>query len=182
MRVIAGTKGGETLHTPTTREIRPIQDKVKAALFNIWRNLVVDCRFLDLFAGTGSVGIEALSRGARNATFVDNSPQAIRLIRKNLDKLNLTERSYLYQKDVREAITMLGRRGRKFDLIFIGSPYGKGLAGSGLKQISEEDILEYGGVVGAEISAQKQLKTEYGEIELIDEHQYGETLLKFYRR
>lgn len=180
MRVIAGKRGGESLYTPDTKEIRPIQDKVKASLFNIWQNLVEERRFLDLFAGTGSVGIEALSQGAREVTFVDNSPRAVRLIRKNLDKLNLTAGFHLYQKDVAEAISMFARRGQVFDLIFMGPPYGKELADETLSQLAETQILQKWGVAAAEISKKDHLKTKYGEVKLIDEREYGGTLLKFY--
>lgn len=182
MRVIAGTKGGQILYAPETNQIRPIQDKVKAALFNIWRNLVSNSNFLDLFAGTGSVGIEALSRGAEHATFVDKSPQAIRLVRKNLDKLGLIERSHLYQKDVLEAISTLERRGKVYDLIFVGPPYGEGLADETLHKLAEAEVLRKWGVAAAEISNKDQLQESYGQLVLIDERCYGGNVLRFYRR
>lgn len=182
MRVIAGTKGGQILYAPETNQIRPIQDKVKAALFNIWRNLVPNSNFLDLFAGTGSVGIEALSRGAEHATFVDNSPQAARLIRKNLDKLGLTTRSHLYQKDALEAISTFERREKVYDLIFMGPPYGQGLADRTLLKLAKTKVLRKWGIAAAEISSKDELKESYGRLVLIDERGYGGNVLKFYRR
>jgi 16S rRNA (guanine966-N2)-methyltransferase len=114
MRVTGGKQRGERLLDLEDERIRPMRAAVRTALFNIIRELVKGSRFLDLFAGTGSVGLEALSRGAEECTFVDRLPEAVRLIKQNLAKLGLTGRAKVYQLDALEAIARFERRGKRF--------------------------------------------------------------------
>lgn len=183
MRVIGGVKGGERLLDLQDERIRPMRDQVRAAIFNIIQDFVPGSRFLDLFAGTGSVGIEALSRGAKEATFVDNLPEAVRLIKMNLAKLGLTGQARVYQLDAFEALARFERRGRRYDLIFIGPPYGAGLAARALEQIGASPIVEEDGLVIAEVFKKERpgLKERYGPLVLIRERQYGDNLILIYR-
>lgn len=183
MRVIGGVKKGQRLLTfeiqPT--KIRPMRDIVRGALFNILRDLVEGSRFLDLFAGTGSVGIEALSRGAKSCTFVDNLTEAVRVIRLNLSKLGFTDKARVYELDALSAIELLHRRGHRFDLIFIGPPYGEGLADQALARLASHNILVKEGIAVTEIFKKEELHEEYKDLKLFNERAYGDNLLKFYK-
>jgi 16S rRNA (guanine966-N2)-methyltransferase len=183
MRVIGGAKGGERLLETQEERIRPMRDQVRAAVFEILRDFVEGSRFLDLFAGTGSVGIEALSRGAAECTFVDHLPEAVRLIKMNLAKLGLTSQAKVYQLDVFEAIARFERRGRRYDLIFIGPPYGLGLASKTLEWLGDASIVAEDAMVFAEVFKKEraEFQESYGPLLLIRERRYGDNLILFYR-
>jgi len=183
MRVTGGEKRGARLLELEDPRIRPMRAEVRTALFNIVRELIEGSRFLDLFAGTGSVGIEALSRGARSCIFVDNLPEAVRLIKMNLAKLELTGQAKVYQLDVMEAIARLERRGRRFDLIFVGPPYGEGLAPRTLERLGSSPIVDEDGLVITEVfkKEREELKERYGRLLLIRERRYGDNLILIYR-
>jgi len=180
MRVTGGALKGRRLLAPKGAEIRPMRDQVRAALFNVLGDLVRGSRFLDLFAGTGSVGIEALSRGAEHAVFVDRDPQAIKLIKENLENLDLVGRATVRREDVFVALERLHRQGRKFDLVFIGPPYGKNLAHQTLKRLSELDLLTQEAVVITEIFKKEAVESCYGPLCLFDERLYGDNRIKLY--
>lgn len=123
MRIIAGKAKGKKLKAPPGLNTRPITDMIKEALFNIWGPKITGARFLDLFAGSGSVGIEALSRGAAEVLFVDKAAPAVRVIRENLSHCGFMEHYQVYQADVFRVLTSLGKQGEKFDLIYIDPPF-----------------------------------------------------------
>ncbi len=183
MRVTGGAKRGERLLEIQDRRIRPMRAEVRAALFNIIRGLVDGSRFLDLFAGTGGVGIEALSRGAMECTFVDHLPEAVQLIKINLAKLELLGRAKVYQLDVFAAIARFERRGKRFDLIFAGPPYGQGLSGGTLERLGGSSIVADDGLVITEVFKKEraEVKERYGCLSLIRERSYGDDLLLLYR-
>lgn len=183
MRVIGGEKGGAQLLELQHEAIRPMRDAVRAALFNVIQDFVPGSQFLDLFAGTGSVGIEALSRGASECTFVDNLPEAVRLIKMNLAKLGLTSRAKVYQLDVFEALARFARRGRQFDLVFIGPPYGLRLASKTLARLGSSTILKDDSLAIAEIFKKErpELEQAYGRLALLRERRYGDNLILVYR-
>jgi 16S rRNA (guanine(966)-N(2))-methyltransferase RsmD len=184
MRITGGILRGRRLITPKSPSIRPMRDAVRAALFSILGDLVSGSRFLDLFAGTGSVGIEALSRGAKHAVFVDNSAEAVKIIEENLHNLGLEGQATVYREDVFKALQLLSRRDEQFDLVFIGPPYGEDLARRTLEHLAYRDILSEGAVVAAEIFKKEGTGFErrYGELVLFDERAYGDNLIKLYRR
>lgn len=181
--MIGGEKGGARLLELQHEQIRPMRDQVRAALFNIISDLVEGSCFLDLFAGTGSVGIEALSRGAAECTFVDHLPEAVRLIKLNLAKLGLTSRAKVYQLDVFEALARFERRGREFTLIFVGPPYGLGLASKTLERLGDSTIVTEGALVCAEVFKKEraEFREGYGPLLLIREQRYGDNLILLYR-
>src|SRR4030042_5931090 len=127
MRIISGTSEGRKLATPKSQAIRPTSDRVKESIFNILGKKVEGKVVLDLFAGTGNLGIEALSRGAKKALFVEKGREALRLIQRNLSQLGMKGRSEILPKDARRAIGILEQRGESFDLILMDPPYEKGL-------------------------------------------------------
>lgn len=141
MRVITGTARGRKLKEPAGLDIRPTTDTVKEAVFSMIQFDIEGRRVLDLFAGTGQLGIECLSRGAKSVTFVDESREAVKLIRENLERCQM-------QGEVvqTESVGFIGRDG-KYDLIFLDPPYDTGLLSSALDKIVRFDILNDGGII-----------------------------------
>ncbi len=181
MRIIGGEKGGRKLARWQGEGIRPLRDRVRTALFDTLGEAVVGAEVLDLFAGTGAVGLEALSRGASHATFVDSSPRAIRIIRENAKKLGYSHRVEILRSDAAEAIHKLARMGRKYDLVFIGAPYERGVAAQALQALSEALPLRPGAIVVAETFHKDELFNAYPPLLLYDSRTYGETRLTYFR-
>jgi 16S rRNA (guanine(966)-N(2))-methyltransferase RsmD len=182
LRIIGGEKRGHKLTEWHGADIRPLRDRVRTALFDILGQRVVGAEFLDLFAGTGAVGLEALSRGARAATFVDASGKAIRIIRENLRRLGYQDRAQVIKGDALEAVRKLARRGKKFDLVFVGAPYGGDLALRAATLLGELAPLSPEATVVVEVFHKAQPGECYGHLELESVREYGETKLLFYRR
>ena len=182
MHIIGGKKKGHHIEGPGPGEIRPMRHVVRKALFDMLRRVVEDSNFLDLFAGTGSVGLEALSQGAGYVTFVDNFDKAIEIINRNIKSLDYTEKARTYCREVDEMIDLFDRRDRRFNIVFIGAPYGKGLAEETLKDISERTILEPFGLVALEVFSKRSLKDAYGDLNLIKERDYGQNRLMIFRK
>lgn len=151
MRVITGTARGRKLKEPAGMDIRPTSDNVKEAIFSIIQFDIEGRRCLDLFAGTGQLGIEALSRGAASVTFVDENREAIKLIRENLDRCKMT--GEVVQT---EGVGFIGRNG-KYDIIFLDPPYDTGLLESALEKIVKFDILNDGGIIICESRQEKTI-------------------------
>ena len=142
MRVITGSARGRRLKELTGMETRPTTDKVKESLFSIIQFDIEGRRVLDLFAGTGQLGIEALSRGAASAVFIDRRADAVRLVKDNLELCGLSDRASVRCGD---AMSYL-RSGEKFDLIFLDPPYAAGLLGPALEEIARFDICREHGI------------------------------------
>lgn len=153
MRVIAGKAKSLKLKTLDTMETRPTQDRTKETLFNVLQPYIADCRFLDLFAGSGGIGIEALSRGAECAVLVEKNPKAAACIEENLKFTKLTEGALLYKTDVINALKQMDRH-RKFDCIFMDPPYNNLLEKQVLEYLAQSDLLEADGIVVVEASLQ----------------------------
>ena len=140
MRVIAGSAKSLQLKTIDGLETRPTQDRIKETLFNMIQYDIPGCRFLDLFAGSGGIGIEALSRGAGEACFVEKARRAVRCIKENLSHTHLDDRAEVMEMEVSAAIRRLEQEGRTFDYIFMDPPYKKGFEETILKQLSESSV------------------------------------------
>jgi 16S rRNA (guanine966-N2)-methyltransferase len=153
MRVIAGSAKGTKLKTLKGLSVRPTADRVKEALFNIIGTSVIDSVFVDLFAGSGAVGIEALSRGAASTIFIDHSRINIELIKDNLEKTRLTERAQLLCSDAGRAIDSLAAENNKADLIFIDPPYDLANVELIVSQIITKALINPSGLVIVEHSA-----------------------------
>ncbi len=182
MRITGGALGSRRLHVPRSADVRPMRDQVRAALFNILMDVVEGSRFLDLFAGTGSVGLEALSRGASEAVFVDHGREALELLRRNVAELEVGDRAEILGEDVFRALARWGGADRRFDLVFIGPPYGAELAHRTLACVAEAEILAPDAVVVTEIFKKETVQAEYGWLKRIDERLYGDNRLVLYRR
>jgi len=181
LRVIAGAAKKRRLKAPRGLKVRPTSDRVKEALFNILGPLVEGSNFLDLFAGTGSVGIEALSRGARRAVFVEKNIENINVIKENLSITGLGNGARLVCLSVAQALPLLGREGVKYELIFIDPPYFKGLVSGTLSGIARNGLLKPGGTVVVESSNKDLLPREAFFLRLFRQEKYGDTLLSFYQ-
>ncbi|MBI2093006.1 MAG: 16S rRNA (guanine(966)-N(2))-methyltransferase RsmD [Deltaproteobacteria bacterium] len=178
MRVISGTAKGRKLYAPRTHNIRPALDKVKGAIFNILFN-VEGLRVLDLFAGTGAVGIEALSRGATHCTFVDAADEAVTIIRKNIALCSFEDRAKLFPKRVDVSIDYFAKHEQKFDLIFVDPPYLKDLVNPTLEKIANAGILAPTGRIIVEHHPKEPIQSPISPIFLVDQRKYGQTLISF---
>jgi 16S rRNA (guanine(966)-N(2))-methyltransferase RsmD len=182
MRVISGKSKGRRLIAPKGRAVRPTADRIKESLFNILSRDFTGMRVLELFAGTGSVSIEALSRGAASALLVDASERSGRIIRENLRRLDLSDRAQLWVMPVDRALRSLAKQGQTFDLVFLDPPYDQNLVGRSLETLASLNRLSPGAVVVAEHSIREPVKSNYASLSLNDQRRYGDTLLSFFRR
>ncbi|OAT81833.1 16S rRNA (guanine(966)-N(2))-methyltransferase RsmD [Desulfotomaculum copahuensis] len=179
MRVIAGTARGRRLKAPRGWPGRPTADRVKEALFNILAARVPGSSFLDLFAGTGNVGIEALSRGAERAVFVEKDGRAVRAIEENLAATGLEGRAQVLKRDMPAALAEMAGR-NCFDLIFVDPPYGRALEKKALDLIGGNGLLASGGWVIVESGKREILPREAAGLILFRQERYGDTMLSLY--
>ena len=176
MRVITGTARGRKLKTPDNYDIRPTTDNVKESLFNILQFDIEGRSVLDLFAGTGQLGIECLSRGAAEATFVDSDREALRIVRDNLKSCGL--KAAVIQSD---AVRFL-ENCKKYDLIFIDPPYDSDLYESVLERINSVDILSDGGIIICEARRERNLPEMTAPYYKSREYTYGKVKLCLYKK
>jgi 16S rRNA (guanine966-N2)-methyltransferase len=183
MRVISGTAKGRSLVPPHDRRVRPTSDRTKEALFSIIRSLCGDITgfsVLDIFAGTGSLGIEALSRGAGQAVFIDNQRSSAALIKTNLDSTGFAGDSEVLIADATAALCQIAIQGRTFNLIFADPPYNQGISQLLLRQLASLPVLAEGALVVIETSFREDLPQSEGALKQIDRRIYGDTALAFY--
>jgi 16S rRNA (guanine966-N2)-methyltransferase len=182
MRVIAGTAKGRKLKVVPGDRTRPITDRAKEALFSILGDWIVGARVLDLFGGTGAVGIEALSRGAAQVTFVEKSQAATRTIAENLRATALAERALVKRGDAFKFLAQLPPQGQPFDLIYIAPPQYKQMWIKAIQMIDDrlEEWLLSDGAVVVQIHPLEYEALNLQNLILYDERQYGSTLLCFY--
>lgn len=179
MRVITGTARGIQLKTPEGQQTRPTSDRVKEAMFSIIQFDIPGARVLDLFGGTGQLGIEALSRGAKDAVFVDAGEKACALIRENLKRTKLEQQGRVVRSDYLE---YLRRCKETFDIIFLDPPYAEVFLENSLNRIAEIDILQSNGIMVAERPLGKELPWEYPGYQRSKDYKYGNTLLTVFRK
>ena len=185
MRVIAGMAKGRTLKPVPGKGTRPISDRVKESVFNILRWQVPDCRFLDLYAGTGGVGIEALSRGAELAVFVEKEPKAIRVLRENLRTTHMTGQARVVQEDVFRFLLLANSSvapEEQFDIIYVAPPQYQELWAQTLIALEGHPLLAPEGVIVAQIFPKEYHSLPLEELVLTDQRKYGSTMLCFYER
>jgi len=188
MRVISGEAKGRKLKSPKTTGTRPIIDRVKTALFDILSVRVEDTRFLDLFAGTGSVGIEALSRGAASATFIELNIGVLKLVRENLQITGLADRAETLHTDAFKflqtpVLAPTDSNIRSYDIIYIAPPQYQGLAARALGLLDNSPLVPETGLVIVQIHPKERsvaAEVPLKRLTLTDERRYGSTLLMFY--
>ncbi|MDR5658308.1 16S rRNA (guanine(966)-N(2))-methyltransferase RsmD [Serpentinicella sp. ANB-PHB4] len=181
MRVIAGTARGIQLITPNDNEIRPTKDRTKEALFSAIHNYLYGKNVLDLFAGTGSLGIEALSRGARKCYFVDNRKESLDLVHENLKKSKLTSDGQVLLMSASQAISKLSSDGIQFDIVFLDPPYSKDILNNILSQISIEKLVHPDSIVIAEHEADIELDEEIEMLTKFKTKKYGKSEISFFK-
>lgn len=184
MRVISGKARGKKLISLEGLNTRPTLDRVKEALFNIIQFNVENREILDLFAGSGALGIEALSRGAKAATFCDNSYEAIRIIKTNIESTKNEDKSIVINKDYSLALNSLSKQNKKFDIIFLDPPYKTDFGIKALDTIMQLNILAEEGIIVLETDDEKK-EIEIGNIkglEVFDKRKYGKVMLIFIRK
>ncbi len=177
MRIISGKHKGRIIKFP--KEIRPTQGKVRKALFDILGDME-GVTFLELFAGSGAVGLEALSQGAKEAVFVEKDRGCIEEIKQNLSGIRLLGYQVI-RLDVFRAIAQLSKAAKKFDIIFLDPPYYQGLAKKTLQTLSGYDILAPNGLVIVQHFKKDNLPETQGDLSLFRQAKYGDTILSFYR-
>ena len=184
MRVISGASRGKKLIALDSKNTRPTLDRVKESLFNIIQNKIVDSVILDLFAGTGALGIEALSRGAKEAVFCGNSKDAIKIITKNIENTKNLDKSIIVNKDFNVVIDNLTNKNKKFDIIFLDPPYKTNYAVIALHKIIMSNLLTEEGIIVIEtddITKEDDI-LKLKNIEIYDKRKYGSVWLIFIRK
>ncbi len=176
MRVITGSARGRKLKTPEDYDIRPTTDNVKEALFNIIQFDIEGRRVLDLFAGTGQLGIEALSRGAKSCVFVDGSREAVKIVRENLKTCALS--GTVLQADALDYL----QRAERADLIFVDPPYDAGLYEPVLNRLMQVDILSDGGIIICEARRETPLPELPAPYRKKKEYRYGKVKICVYTK
>ena len=179
MRVITGKARGITLKTPQGLLTRPTTDRVKEAMFSIIQFDIPGARVLDLFGGTGQLGIEALSRGASCAVFVDSQEDACKLIRENLRRVGMAEQAKVIRSDY---LAYLRSCRETFDLVLLDPPYAEVFMENALNMLAEIDILQSGGIIVSERPVEKELPLELPGFTRSKDYKYGKTLLTLYRK
>ena len=179
MRVITGSARGVRLKTPEGLKTRPTSDRVKEAVFSVIQFEIEGSRFLDLFAGTGQMGIEALSRGAASAVFVDGWKDACQLVRENLRLTRLSDKAKVVNSDY---LSYLQSCREKFDIVFLDPPYAEIFLENALNKISEIDILSDRGIIICERPAEKQLDLEISGLQRCKDYRYGKTWVTVFRK
>ena len=179
MRVITGKARGVQLKTPEGMLTRPTADRVKEALFSIINFDIPGAKVLDLFGGTGQLGIEALSRGAESAVFVDAREESCRLIRENLKRTKLEKDAKVIRSDY---LDYLSRCREQYNIIFLDPPYAEVFLETAIKRITEIDILQSDGIIVAERPLGKELPWEFAGYTRSKDYKYGKVLLTIYRK
>ena len=179
MRIISGTSKGKKLRSLRGQAIRPTSDRVKESIFNILGQEVDGKYILDLFAGTGNLGIEALSRGATRTVFVEKERSAIDLIKKNLSHCGFEDRVHIMTGEVERAIRLLHRKGEVFDFIFMDPPYRRGLVQKTLGILQTEPLHHEDSILVIEHDRREPLSESMEEWVLLRKRRFGDTVVSF---
>lgn len=181
MRIISGEFKSRKIKFPKSRETRPMMDRVKETIFNVLGTDVQNRRVLDLFAGSGSLGIEAISRGAKSVTFVESSTVPCQIIRDNLLSLGINRAQWeILGRPVTQALRHLSNRKRRFDLIFLDPPFNRDFIKKILRLIGHFDIVELGGMVVYQRARQENLPENIPNLHLIKEKAIGQAYIGFF--
>ncbi len=179
MRIITGEYKGRKLETPRGADIRPTTDKVKEAVFNLLMQDIYDAVCVDLFAGTGNLGLEALSRGARRCYFCDNARDSLNLIKLNIKKCQAGDRAIVLAGDYAKCLSRIREQA---DIFFLDPPYQAGLYENCLKTIDSLDLLSNEGIIIAEHGARDEMPEQVGGLQKVRERRYGKIMVSIYRR
>jgi 16S rRNA (guanine(966)-N(2))-methyltransferase RsmD len=182
MRIIGGDAKGRRIYSPKNSKTRPTSDGIKESLFNILQE-VSGKSFLDLFAGCGNVGLEALSRGAAKVVFVEKNPVMVNAIKRNLLELGINNKYQILETEAAKGIKKLQRKGEKFDFIFADPPYEKGFVREIFQYLGEGEMISSDGVAIFQHSVREDIPgTLTGTFMLTDQRRYGDTRISFFKR
>lgn len=181
MRIISGKARGKKILSPATMETRPTLDRIKEAIFNIIQGYIPDATVVDVFAGTGSLGLEAASRGAKECYLVDKSPVTFPLLKQNVENLKFEDTCTALNMDAYAALRSLNAKGKVFDLIFIDPPYLLNLIPEAMKIIDENNMLHEDGIIVSKIDATEEIYEGSENIRLFRSKKYGNTIVNLYR-
>lgn len=181
VRIIAGKARGRKLIPPATMETRPTLDRVKEAMFSTIQNHLLDAIVIDVFAGTGSLGLEAASRGAKEVYLVDKSAVTFPLLKENVDNLKFSDFCFPLNKDSYDVLRDLAKKGKVMDVIFIDPPYCKEMIPEAMKIIEENKMLNEDGIIVTKIDSIEEIYEGYGSIKLYKSKKYGNTTVCYYK-
>ena len=182
MRIIAGDAKNKRIKSRKGTDTRPTLGSMKESLFSIIAPYVPDSVFLDLFSGSGSISLEALSRGAKRAVMIEKDAEALKYIIENVNNLGYEDRCRAYKNDVLRAIEILGRKGEKFNIIFMDPPYKDEMCTRVMKAIEKHKILAEDGLIICEHHVFEEMADTVGEYKKADEGKYGKKCITFYTR
>lgn len=183
MRIVAGSARGRALQgpKPTSRHIRPTADRVRETLFNVLGQFLEGQAVLDLYAGTGALGLEALSRGAGRAVLVDSDREAQALCQQNTQALGFSPQVELLSLPVARAVAQLSQQGQTFELIFADPPYAARVVETVLEQVTRSKLLTSGGMLVVEHDKREEAPEAHEGLERVDQRRFGDTVASFYR-
>lgn len=181
MRIITGTAKGRVIIAPEGQDTRPTSDRVKESLFNIISKKIYSARVLDLFSGTGNLGLESISRGAEACTFVEKNNNTYKILSMNIEKLGFISNSELYKGDAFDVLETLRKNNRKYDIIFLDPPYSMGLVEKSIKRISELMLLDKNGIIISECDEKDSVPESIYNIKIYRVEKYGRTKIYFWR-
>jgi 16S rRNA (guanine966-N2)-methyltransferase len=181
MRILGGKVKGRKLMAVKTGGIRPTRDNVKESIFSMIRGSVEGGLVLDLFAGTGNLGLEALSQGAKKAVFVEKGKAPLKALARNIDLCGFQDRTEVISMDAEVALKVLIRRAEKADLVFIDPPYGSGYVDKTLRFISAHDMVSNGGMVVVEHGSAETPAPQWGRMFLRKQKRHGDTVISIFQ-
>lgn len=181
MRIIAGKARGRKILSPATYETRPTLDRVKEAMFSMIQGYIPEATVVDVFAGTGSLGLEAASRGAKECYLFDKSEVTFPLLKENVENLKFTDFCHPLKIDAYAGLKMLAKKGKRFNLVFIDPPYCKEMIPEAIKTIKENDMLNEDGIIVTKIDSIEEIYEGYEDIKLTRSKKYGNTTVCFYK-
>ena len=181
MRIIAGKARGRKLLPPATMETRPTLDRVKESMFSIIQNYIPESVVMDVFAGTGSLGLEAASRGAKEVYLVDKSNTTFPILKENIKNLKFENFCFPLNLDSYDALHMLSKKEKIFDIIFIDPPYCKEMIPKAMEIIGENNLLRNNGIIVTKIDSIEEIYEGYKNIKLLKSKKYGNTTVCIYK-
>ncbi|GKX66268.1 16S rRNA (guanine(966)-N(2))-methyltransferase RsmD [Inconstantimicrobium mannanitabidum] len=181
MRIISGKARGKKILSPATYETRPTLDRVKEAMFNIIQTYVPGATVIDVFSGTGSLALEAASRGAKECYLVDKSPVTFPILKQNVENLKFGDFCFPLNMDAYAALEYVWKKGKKFDIIFVDPPYMKNLIPKAIEIIDEKELLVKDGIIVTKIDTREEIYEGTDRIKLTRSKKYGQTTVCFYK-
>ncbi|SHJ55207.1 16S rRNA (guanine(966)-N(2))-methyltransferase RsmD [Clostridium cavendishii DSM 21758] len=181
MRIISGKAKGRKILSPATNETRPTLDRIKESIFNIIQGYIIDSVVIDVFAGTGSLGLEAASRGAKEVYLIDKSPVTYPLLKQNIENLKFEDVCTSVNTDAYSALRSFASKGVVFDLIFIDPPYMKDLIPEAMEIVDKNKMLHEDGIIVCKIDTSEEIFEGTENIKLVDKRKYGNTTVCFYK-